>query len=261
MSNKNKAGCFWAEVQTPLLSGAGEGHGVADISLQRDSILGIPKVDGSVWRGAVSEEYSAMPRGTVSFSDLRLLLYPVKSSEGLYTLITCPGCVDRFIREMIWYGHLDQSYENFLRVSGGYVSDGEIKMWEPHHKFMILEDMPYKVSPLATGDWGNPFRNTGLEEKYIEKIGIVSDEDFIHFVWKETERIHRIDVEKNYLFTEEYLPEKSILYGVVNEFTDLCDHTSSSIFSDVLSKKIFGLYMGKNTTLGKGRVCFKRIGA
>ena len=50
---------------------------------------------------------------------------------------------------------------------------------------------------------------------------MVTDEEFLYFVRYGIELTARIHVEKGSLFTEEYLPENIILYGVADEFKDL----------------------------------------
>lgn len=62
MTNELMTKVFLAAVRSPLLSGAGEGSGIADISLQRDSICEFPKIDGSVWKGAIAKSCSFLWR-------------------------------------------------------------------------------------------------------------------------------------------------------------------------------------------------------
>lgn len=77
VTNELMTKVFLAAVRSPLLSGAGEGSGIADISLQRDSICEFPKIDGSVWKGAIAKKLQFSLEGNkhVSFSDLRLLFF------------------------------------------------------------------------------------------------------------------------------------------------------------------------------------------
>lgn len=270
MTNEITAKAFWAAVQSPLLSGAGEGNGIADISLQRDSISGFPKIDGSVWKGAVAKMLPFTLAGDkhLSFSDLRLLFFPVQSGIDLYTLITCPSCLDRFIRDMVWYGILSPDYENYMDQPGYFPEAGKMKKWKASENFDVLLDVPYEIRELEKEILVNPFEILGFDEDILERAGLVTDEEFFHFVRYETELMARIYVEKGNLFTEEYLPEKTILYGVANEFRDLLHPLKTPILLQ-MSKYLlragnkgnnsFVLQIGKNRTLGKGRIHFHEI--
>lgn len=261
MEYRTKAKCFWAETLSPLLSGAGEGHGIADISLQRDSVMDIPKVDGSAIKGALKEAELFQENMRLSFSDLRLLFFPVKASHNLYALITCPFCLQRFRKEMLWYQYADEKFDKYIKQNCAFMPDNELRMWKTNEKFITLADKPYGISVFSEKNMENLFSSLGMQKGDIERIALVSDQDFKHFVQQETEIIQRIDVEKNYIFTEEYLPEKTILYGIVDIFPDLLDESHTSALSRIENKQAIELHLGKNNTLGKGWIRLREIGA
>ena len=272
---------FFATVRTPVLAGAGEGTGRADTSIQRNSVSKIPKIDSSVWRGSVTEllpfalekknskDKFAGKRPKISFSDLRLLLFPVRSSSNLFTLLTCPGCLREVLRDMNWYGYLPKAYSEYENKVRYYE---DTTMWKgdfrEEYELLGQDSIQKKGNHEDPDSKKELFSMLGFEEHVIQRIGIVSDELFVYFVERETEVAVRNKTEGQGLFTEEYLPEESVLYGFINEFKDIvypAENVLEAIHSELKRRcpseegKGFTLQLGKNETLGKGRLFFREM--
>jgi len=94
--------------EEPLHPGSGQSIGTIDLPVAREGGTGDPYVPGSshkgALKGATKDPYddlygSASKQGSVSFSDLRLLLLPVRSSVGAYKWVTCPRLLERLLRD------------------------------------------------------------------------------------------------------------------------------------------------------------------
>ncbi|MEI1256603.1 RAMP superfamily CRISPR-associated protein [Blautia sp. JLR.GB0024] len=142
----------------------------------------------------------------------------------------------------------------------GYIPEtGKIKKWRSSENFDVLLDIPYEVCELEKSRLLNLFEILGFDEEIFGRAGLVTDEEFLYFVRYGTELTARIHVEKGSLFTEEYLPENIILYGVADKFKDLLYPLKPPILVEMLKNNSFDLQIGKNRTLGKGRIHFREI--
>lgn len=275
-------------VDTPLLAGSWGGWEAADTSLQRSSVTGIPKVDGSVWKGAIAarldfgleKNQNGLFEGKVikiSCSDLRLLFFPVQSVQGTFLLMTCPQVLERFLYDMVWYGYMPERYKDYLKSIDFQLRDRMALKWgyqEGERNRDVFGGMPYTIHRFPERDLPDPLNLAGLPENITDKAILVSDREFMHFVWRETELVTRNKGERDIetgrivgteeVFTEEYLPEGSVLYGFINEFKDAV-HPAEALghIADCLKEDsqeqtnvTFKLQMGKNEALGKGRTTF-----
>jgi CRISPR-associated protein Cmr4 len=117
-----------------------------------------------------------------------------------------------------------------------------------NEKFVILEEYSFTIQETKAIDF---IKLPSLNIKN-ERIVIISDDNFKHFVQNSTEVITRIkmnnktgtvDKDTGGLFTEEFLPAESVMYalaiGKVEEFT---------------KAEMTTLQIGGDTNLGKGIV-------
>jgi len=169
--------------------------------------------------------------GALAFTDARILLFPVKSLKGVFTWITCPMVLERFKEDLKLTG------ENFnyllpeeIKEGNCWISDGSTIFIDDQ---IVLEEYTFKaekksevkeiakffaqkIFPLRENDTYKFWR-----EKLEKDLVILSDEDFEQFVTSSTEVITRtrIDdvtdtVKSGALWTEEYLPQDTILYSI-----------------------------------------------
>ncbi len=189
--------------------------------------------------------------GAVSFSDAKLLAFPVRSSVAPFVWITSPAVLKRLSNDLAFAGLSPINGipplvgENAFCLAGGISGD------------VILEDM---VVSVPSGDAPNPLPS-GFPA--LDKLLLVSDEVFKYAVdsCTEIQTQIKIDSEKGTakdgaLRYQELLPADSILYTVVYYSRAVFDNalqadTVRGHVEDVI--KNF-MQIGGDETLGRG-VC------
>lgn len=214
------------------------------------------------------KDYETSFAGSISFSDARLLLFPVKSMKGVFAWITCPKALQQFKKDMDLAG-----ITGLVVPSGeGIVAQGnKITVQAGNQKKVLLEEYAFDVreedSVGTFGQWlsDNIFQTADeyWKEKVKTDIVVLPNDEFKDFVNLSTEVITRTKIDNatgtvanGQLFTEEYLPAESVLYSLVlaaPEFTSKgnpMDEDKVIKFLDDNLPKI--IQAGANATLGKG---------
>lgn len=219
--------------------------------------------------------------GCISFSDARLLLFPVKSMKGIFAWITCPRVLQQFEKDM----KLTEGNESFeITNIPNEIEDGEAYLvgistnTKIGTKNIVLEEYAFEIKNPSLGTIGDKslgewisdklFNDQPLwKEKVKKDIIILSNNDFKDFVNLSTEVITRTKID-NYtgtvangqLFTEEYLPSESILYTLVLTAPELTKAPSKlsveeveSFFETSINNQEI-IQVGGNSTLGKGLI-------
>lgn len=219
---------------TGLHMGAENELGYIDLPIQREHITGFPKMEATGIKGTLvdmdnekkfgllfgsSEETEETKGGKLRIHDGRLLLFPIKSTEG-FCWITCPFVLKKFLEEC---KENIREYEELKILLTKIEELEEDKALAEKERNIVLGDFTYKgkkeeliprIKIVLDVIWEE---DTWLKDK---NIVIVSDDAFSYFVEMNTEVRTRnvIDDEtgtaKN-LFTVEYLPEESVLYSVL----------------------------------------------
>lgn len=253
---------FFIKTISPLHVGSGSDLGVVDMPIQRESHTSFPKIEASSLKGALRSEYSELDteeifgkddsRGKVSFSDARILFFPVKSVKGIFAYITCPYVLKRFHDDIsLCEKDIKDGFTlPLLPVDEGQciVLDGSKNKIDntDNKSHVVLEEYSFEVLKIQTKE-SITLPNLDIDK---ERIVIVSDDEFKEFVKNSTEVITRIkigdkgvvDKDNGALFTEEYLPAESYMYFLsMGERVDVMDSF------DVTQ-------IGGNATLGKGIV-------
>ncbi len=184
--------------------------------------------------------------GSITFTDARILLFPVKSLSGIYALITCPYVLRRFAEETGKdIPEIRVSDEGKCIVSRETIN--KIKGKEA----VVLEEFTFEIEGEAGQDVLNLPDNQKIDKS---RVVIVSDNVFTHMVKSYTEvQTHiKVDIEKGTveegaLWTEEYVPAEAVFYFFVirqedDEFS-ITNRENGSI-----------LQLGGNTSTGKGFV-------
>ena len=215
--------------------------------------------------------------GILGVTDLKLLFYPVKSDEGIYKLVTCPYLLNRFFEDEVLIKSLNMGknkipdfkiYSNTENLTEGkcflFQKVGESYKRNTENSIITLDEYIFEnISELNVDKEYFDLLSEILEGNFRKDIVIISDEDFIILEELNREIITRNKIDQNTgtvasgaLFTEEYLPAESILYGLFL-YSPLVKEIVG--FSDILlklgKKKIFQI--GGNTNLGKGIVKMK----
>lgn len=300
--------------ETPLHAGSGHDLGIIDLPIQREKHTGYPKVEASGLRGALRELFENSLRefngkkieklvktvfgpendtdnykSALQISDMRLLLFPVKSVKGVFAYITCPQVLSRFVADMQRiYGkkfkfERDPKAENngcqvqsvnnitmgryIILEEYTYENKGEMPKLEIKSK--DKDEKEIKIEKTL-GEWltANDLAkdNAWRTEKLKKDIIVVSDDSFKDFVKYSTECITRTQIENDTgtvktgaLFTEEFLPTESVMYSMIST-TGLFTKNNNEVFTkkaeSVMEYFDAGLeplfQLGGDASLGKG---------
>ncbi|MDI6861169.1 MAG: type III-B CRISPR module RAMP protein Cmr4 [Caldisericia bacterium] len=220
----------------------------------------------------------------ITFTDARILLFPVKSLKGIFAWITCPMVLERFSKEIKMAGINSSNFGNFYTLQNTTPRQSNLAI----ESKIILEEFTFEVNEndITSGiaEWfaNRIFPSDNAYNYWREKLKsdlvILSDDDFKQFVKTSTEVITRTRIDdktgtvaSGALWTEEYLPQDTILYSLVM-FTEpkVKSDEQKGIFKSVtpqeeaeLVAKFFkdGLpeivQIGGNQTIGKGFVRLK----
>jgi len=247
---------FFIKVITPLHAGSGSDLGVVDMPIQRESHTGFPKIEASSLKGSIRSEFVSKhsekeaeeifgtgdKAGDLGFSDARILFFPVKSVKGVFAYLTSPMVLERLKDDL----KLEKNED--LTIPKITINDDECIVFSEKNsinKNVILEEYSFTINNEK------PDIKLPYFDKVKERLVIISDDNFTHFVKNSTEVITRIkigedgvvDKKAGALFTEEYLPSETVMYalalGEVDKFTNETPLT---------------IQIGGNSTLGKGIV-------
>lgn len=176
--------------------------------------------------------------GALSFTDARILLFPVRSLVGVFAWITCPTVIERFKKDIsrmeLLHGiqipdkeKLNTDWRLDARDQALIPESCKVKTDDG---LIVLEDFAFranseKQTPVkALGEWlaryalpqDDAFRF--WQKRLPEALVVVQDDVFRDFVQFSTEVISRIrigetgTVEAGALWSEEHLPSDTLLY-------------------------------------------------
>ncbi len=287
----NEKSMLFLKVLTPLHAGSGTDLRAVDLPIQREVHTGFPKVEASTLKGCLRDSFERKKNETLSatifgqkgdaeissaaiaVTDARLLFFPVRSAKGVYALVTCPMVLGRFQKDIELAGIKQRIDVPAINAPALASKDSILILKSVKDQHMILLD-EYRYNLNANPSFGDFCKNLknmiGLTDTIMERAVLIPDDDFRDFVTHATSIVTRIRVgtkgvvENQALFTEEYLPEESILYSLIMMSDSKLSSNSAGakelmgIFSKFLSdSKTFQI--GADETLGKGFVeaCIK----
>jgi len=320
MFTKGKLMFLYAE--SLVHPGSGEGVGAIDLPIQRERITSWPIIQASGLKGAIREHFEkkvnnndelfvvfgpdqdkkgapgnpADNAGAISFTDAKVLLFPVRSLKGTFAYLTCPLAITRLKRDLETLEDatkcnlIDSDFEKVKGLENDSISDEKIAVPEPdksclvidsrNKKQVILEEYALDVDekPELEGlvnwlnaRWGNPAPWIDLGSR----ICLVSNNTFKDFVEMSTEVITRTKindetgtVQTGALWTEEYLPRETLLYSVVLACkplkTGVSGLNSDNDVINYITKKADvtpdRIWLGGGLTIGRGALRVRFIG-
>ena len=220
--------------------------------------------------GKDNSQYS----GCLAFTDARLLLFPVKSMKGVFVWITCKQVLNKFASDMAISSisiaslaavkGLDITDGNAIIASDTPSVNGAVVLEEYAFNATVnsvVRDFAVELSSIVFDDTDLAYWKGLLQSNLV----VLSDNDFRDFTLMSTEVITRtkIDnetgtVQDGALFTEEFLPNDSVMYSLVfasdeygkNRKTEDANWVMK-FFKDEIEKMSF-FQLGGNATLGKG---------
>lgn len=254
------------EAKTPVHTGSGEGDGSMDLPIQREAVTQFPTIHNTAWKGAVkaivsgavkAEEVEKTP---LNFTDLKMLLFPVKSSYGLFSYVTCPIIIKRFLTVMYQYKS-NIEFMNFMDTMANYLKwlndSNALVPYSVKPDYVILENFKVKVSnePKITEAIKQFGAKTDAFRHLLEKMVVVSNKNFQQFVLQSTEKIIRNKVQDYRsinIFSEEFLPEGTVLYGGITEFIDIPTNQMKGTLDKIHDNIPDEISIGGDYSLGKG---------
>ncbi|MCL2425308.1 MAG: type III-B CRISPR module RAMP protein Cmr4 [Oscillospiraceae bacterium] len=283
-----------------LHAGSGTDLGIVDSPIQRERFTGFPKLESSGIKGCIREAFTQIElptndfidvafgpadngdkhAGSVTFTDGRILLFPVRSARGVFAYATCPLVLNR-LSEDFKIAKIAKITENDdVEISVGEKALASSSALFIDSDNVILEEYTYpaeqnkKVTALAKSiaEWLDlsGYAKTLLENNLI----VLDDENFSDITQNATEIITRIRIDNKTgtvvdgaLFTEELLPAETVLYSLVmssslflpedvkSETKEAAGSEQGKFMVDTLAKHIPNyLQIGGNATIGKGLV-------
>jgi len=224
--------------------------------------------------------------GALSFTDARILLFPVKSLKGVFTWITCPMVLERFKEDLsLAQEKLNFSIPQEIEEGVCWTSPEAqicIKDESDNIEKIVLEEYTFKcerkneIKNFSEFLAQKIFHNNIYQfwrEKLKKDLVILSNDDFENFVSTSTEIITRtrIDdttgtVKSGALWTEEYLPQDTILYSIAMASSiRVKNEEAKGVFKantpDEEAEKVLKFFelgipeiiqIGGNQTIGKG---------
>lgn len=245
-------------VETPLHAGVGSGLSSIDLPIQRERSTQYPMIQGSSIKGklrAVAQDMAERKQapfdqengkalvaimfgpengsdhaGALIAGDARILLFPVRSLNGVFAYTTSSDVLNRFMRDMNrgnaslkWKLPEDELPEHTAHVTKEQKSRVVVS------DRLVLEEFSFDAKPelvvdeIATWLANNVLPKTDeyayWREKLKDSLVILPEVDFRDFVVNATEITTRISIDREKktaagkaLWTEEHLPTDTLLY-------------------------------------------------
>ncbi|MCS7245542.1 MAG: type III-B CRISPR module RAMP protein Cmr4, partial [candidate division WOR-3 bacterium] len=165
--------------------------------------------------------------------------------KGVFAWITCPMVLERFKKDLKLAGITDFNFSDFQNLQNTIPNTSNIEISSK----IVLEEFTFEVikdqNTTKLAEWlsDNIFPNDNSYQFWRDKLKkdlvILSDDDFKHFVKSSTEVITRtkIDdvtgtVQSGALWTEEYLPQDTIMYSIVMFSQPRVEDDKKGVFKD-----------------------------
>ncbi len=212
---------------------------------KESELYDLAKVFGIAGEG--TSEKSDLGAGKVIFTDAFIVLFPVRSIRGVYSLVTCPIAINRL------YELLDKEQ----RMEP--IEEGKAKVIDMNNHLnlvnqkLLLEEFVFEVEKEESlREFSKLFSH--IIENVEKRLVCVSDTDFRDFVSSYTEvqthikiNLETGTVDSKALWTEEYVPSESVF-------------AFSLIYLEDMN---FGppehFHLGGDITTGKGFVKVRRV--
>ncbi len=204
------------------------------------------------------EEGKEVGAGKVLFSDAFIVLFPVKSAKGIFSLTTCPYVINRFFELLDIDQRVEDVPEGKVKVLNTNGHKNLIKDNKDNNKYkLLLEEFVFEVEESEELKKFVELVGTFVGEENKRRIVCVNDTDFKDFVSNYTEVQTHIKinldtgtVEERALWTEEYVPAESVFaFSLV-----FLENIDFSLDPDFLL-----FHLGGDITTGKGFVKVQKL--
>jgi CRISPR-associated protein Cmr4 len=302
--------------ETPLHVGSGSGLSSIDLPIQRERTTQYPMIQGSGIKGKLraTAEFTELPdldvlfgssktegkngnpsatndenkdhAGALIVGDARILLFPVRSLNGIFAYTTSCNILNRFIRD-IGRGKADSPIDWAIsalpEISQTETPQALItssRELVASDNALVLEEFSFKAIPNPEVDriaqwlanntlplYGDREEGAYWQKKIQSSLVILPDNDFRDFALYATEVITRIKIERKSktvedgaLWTEEHLPTDTLLYAPIYA-TNSRKNGHTKMGAEILEiasnlNKTPGSYLqlGGDETVGRGIV-------
>lgn len=280
--------------RTPLHIGAGASVGAIDQPIQRERHTGFPIIPGSSIKGVMRDAASQIEgkeaevddafgpedsssknsekvtrAGNISFTEARVLAFPVRSAKGAFAYVTCPLLLNHFKRltNDSALPDLPEIAEQSCLAAPGVTF--------PEKKATVLEEYRFDVAGNVPAEWIAALSALVADPVWktlAQRLAILNDGDFAHFVKSTTEisNHNRINaetgtVEDKALFNLECVPAETLFMASVyftgrkqaavktksGAETEIYATDSTSFLSNLISERPLLQFGGASTT-GRG---------
>ncbi len=272
---------FFLHALSPLHAGTGRGVGMIDLPIAREKATGIPYLPGSSLKGVLRDAAPKEQRqkifgsdidsakshaGSIIFSDLRILLFPVRSLRGTFAWVTSPLLLRRLKR--------DANAAGFTALSGidtpepedktCYITTKNCKI--TNDRQVILEDLEFSAETKeSVKTWAETLGKYLFDDAYWQdalnaRFCIISDDMMSFLLETGTEVVARIALEEETkivkngaLWYEESLPAESILSGLVSAVeVAQANITPEEVYKTLDEITQAPIQVGGNATVGRG---------
>lgn len=283
---------------TPVHAGAGQAIGAVDLPIQRERHTQWPQVQASGVKGAFrdwflryyltsgaacedleqqaeklterifgkeegSETDKGGQAGAISFTDARLLAFPVRANVAPFVWVICPALLSRLGRDLRLC-QFEQSQDLAIPCSlPTPKQDGAYAILGSFPTRVILEDLAVEVEKNAPEESEKIKQAYQLLAPQVERLLLISDQNFAFLVQNATEIQPQIRIDfatgttaTGSLRYQELLPADTVLYTLVFYAperipgeTALLPEVIQSCVNQAISRH---MQMGGDLTLGRG---------
>ncbi len=275
---------------SPLHAGTGQGVGVIDLPIAREKATDIPIVPGTSVKGVLRDacpdgqdkiavfgpetDNADDHAGSAQFTDMRLLLLPVRSLKGTFAWVTSPLLLRRLQRDANHAENatLHTSIPSPANLETCLVSSQNcaIAMTRGNASQVIVEDLVLAAQGDADAfTWADMLAeylfpgDNDWQDALRARFCVVHDDTLAFLLQTATEVTARIRLEKNKktvaqgaLWYEEALPAETIMVGLLIAAEVKAD--KSKVFTSIGNLIQAPLQIGGSATVGRG-LCQMRL--
>lgn len=249
-------GFLGLHAQTSLHAGAGTALDTIDLPVQRERHTQWPTIPGTAIKGVLRDaarryhdegnlddadknedvvmafgpnrEEADKHAGALSFTDARLLAFPVRALKGVYAWVSCPAVLARLHRDAALVRTTPNWKVPPIGDNQAAVCEGSINLSGDR---VVLEEYDFQrvrtdSTPIAKWIAENVLPTTeaykATRDRFVQAFVVLSDDDFTYFARHATEVTARIaldastkTVKKGALFYQELVPAEALFYSIV----------------------------------------------
>ena len=261
--------------ETPIHYGAETGGGAIDLPVAREAATHYPVIAGSAFKGSLKDmlggenEFTgdASKAGQLIFSDIRLLLLPVRSLASSYAWVTCPLLLERLKR--------DSARAGGAAATG--LPDFSIPAVQDEHyvcanndspNLLQLEERQFAKTANAAGDpqLANLVKtlqkiivHPSAQSRVAAQLVVLSNNDFAWFAEfalpvNAHNKLNADNKTSENLWYEETLPPDTVMYSLILPRPTLPPQTQQAAMTHIegLLKATPHLQIGAGETTGLG---------